>query len=396
MTEYLTGSLPGTGGGIKESAEDFRVEEIPLYAPCGEGEHLYLEVEKTGLTTHELVRRLAHALKVREGEIGYAGLKDARATTRQTLSVPGVAAEQALEAHIDGAEILSARRHRNKLRLGHLAGNRFAIRIRDCEPDAAARARAILERLAREGAPNFFGEQRYGALGTTHRIGRAILAADFEAAAALIVGEPQAIRNERWREAAELYREGEIEKALESLPGRMRTERSLLRALLAGNDHRRAVLRLPRKMLRLYLSACQSLLFDRLVAGRIDSLGLLRTGDLAIKHENGACFLVEDAVAEQERADRFEISPTAPLFGHKVRLAAGAVGETEKNLLAAEGLSAESFALGRGLSMPGERRAVRVPLDDHRVTDEGDALLVAFSLPRGSYATSVLREITKT
>ncbi|NIQ93058.1 MAG: tRNA pseudouridine(13) synthase TruD [Desulfuromonadales bacterium] len=395
MTDYLTRSLPGTGGIFKESAEDFRVEEIPLYLPCGEGEHLYLDVEKTGLTTHDLVRRLARALNVRERDIGYAGLKDARATTRQFVSVPGVTAEQAAGVRIDGVQILSARLHGNKLRLGHLAGNRFAIRLRHCQPQAAERAQAILEILGRKGAPNFFGEQRYGALGNSHLIGRAMLSGDYATAVRTIIGDPEKIRNERWREAAERYRAGEPDKALACLPGRMRTERSLLHALLDGKDHRQAVLRLPRKMLRLYLSACQSFLFDRLVAARLDELGTLRAGDLAIKHENGACFLVEDPAKEQERADLFEISPTAPLFGYKIRLAEGPVGETERALLAAESIDADNFDVGRGLSMPGERRAMRVPLSDYSASAENDALLVRFALPRGSYATSVLREIVK-
>ena len=125
MGSYLTASFPGTGGSLKGTPEDFLVEELPLYTPCGEGEHLYLEVEKRGLTTFDLLQHLSKALKVPEREIGYAGLKDARATTRQTVSVTGVRPEQALALELAGVRILSARFHRNKLRLGHLAGNRF-------------------------------------------------------------------------------------------------------------------------------------------------------------------------------------------------------------------------------------------------------------------------------
>ena len=145
MPSLLTADLPGTGGLIKETPEDFFVEELPLYLPCGEGEHLYLTVEKKGLTTFELLQRLAGALGVRERDFGYAGLKDARATTRQTVSVPGVSAEQALALTIPGVRILAAKRHRNKLRTGHLAGNRFAIRIREVQPVAPSQYSVLLK-----------------------------------------------------------------------------------------------------------------------------------------------------------------------------------------------------------------------------------------------------------
>ena len=88
MTEYLTARIPGSGGTIRHRPEDFRVEEIPLYEPCGEGDHLYLSIEKRGLTTYDLLRQLAIALNCRERDLGYAGLKDAQAITRQTVSVP--------------------------------------------------------------------------------------------------------------------------------------------------------------------------------------------------------------------------------------------------------------------------------------------------------------------
>ncbi|MFO7981921.1 MAG: tRNA pseudouridine(13) synthase TruD [Desulfuromonadales bacterium] len=396
MSDYLTRALPGTGGTIKQTAEDFSVEEIPLYLPSGEGEHLYLHVEKTGLTTHEMIHRLARALKVREREIGYAGLKDAQATTRQYLSVTGVGPEQVAGLQIDGAEILSARRHRNKLRLGHLAGNRFVVRIRNTEPESVLRAQNILDRLSRAGVPNFFGEQRYGSLENSHLVGRAIVRGEYASAVRTIIGDPEKIRNDRWREAAERYRAGDPERALKCLPGRMRNERALLHALVAGSDHRQAVLRMPRKLLRLYLSAWQSCLFDRLVEDRLDHLGTLMTGDLAIKHENGSCFPVEEPEKEQDRAARFEISPSAPLFGHKSRLAEGAVGEKEQALLAEEGIDTASFDIGGGLSMPGERRAMRIPLSDCSASGDDNGLIVRFSLPSGSYATSVLREIMKT
>jgi tRNA pseudouridine13 synthase len=395
MARHLTATFAGTGGTIKESPEDFRVEEIPLYLPCGEGEHLYLTVEKRGLTTFDLLQRLARALKVPEREIGYAGLKDARATTRQTVSVTGVRPEQALELQIEGVRILEARFHRNKLRLGHLAGNRFEIRIRGVRERGLETALDVLHVLEQVGVPNRFGEQRYGALGTSHRIGAALLRRDYPEAARLVVGEPQAIGDERWRKGAEAFAAGDLAAALAALPHRLRDERRLVQQLLEGRPVREAVLALPRKLLRLYLSAWQSSLFDRVVEMRLDTLDVLWAGDLAFKHANGACFTVEDPAAEQPRAERFEISPSGPLYGAKVTLARGQSGLLEEALLDKQALPPDAFRLDGGLSLEGERRPLRVPLTDASARAQGEDLVLAFTLPKGSYATSVLREIMK-
>jgi len=395
MADYLTARLPGIGGKIKECPEDFRVEEIPLYPPCGSGDHLFLEVEKTGITTFDLLRRLSRALGVGEREMGYAGLKDARATTRQLVSIPHIPPERALGLELEGIRILSARRHKHKLRLGHLAGNRFAIRVRQVGEEALETSRHILHVLTDSGVPNRFGEQRYGALGNSHRIGRALLRRKFDEAARLMVGEPERIDNERWRRGAERFAAGHLREALEILPGHLRHERTLVGALAAGHSARRALLGLPRNLLRLYLSAYQSHLFDQLVAMRLESLGTLWAGDLAFKHANGACFAVENPAAEQPRADRFEISASAPLFGFKVLPAGGAAGILEESLLSKEGLRREDFRMETGLAMAGERRPLRVPLQGADVRGEGADLVLTFSLPRGSYATSVLREVMK-
>jgi tRNA pseudouridine13 synthase len=297
---------------------------------------------------------------------------------------------------LPGVQILQARLHRNKLRLGHLAGNRFRIRIHRPEPEALPRATAILAVLREHGVPNRFGDQRYGALGNSHRIGRAIVAGDFAEAAREIIGDPDAIRHPDWQAAAKAFRAGKPDEAFTLLPRHCHPERRLLEALCAAKTPREAVFGLPRKLLRLYLSACQSALFDRLVDMRLEALGRIWPGDLAMKHVNGACFEVVDAAAEQPRADSFEISPTAPLYGCKVRLAGGQAGLLERSLLDREQLRLEDFRLAGGLTMEGERRPLRVPLADVSLERDGDVLLLGFRLPKGSFATAVLHEIMKT
>ncbi|NLC71409.1 MAG: tRNA pseudouridine(13) synthase TruD [Desulfuromonadaceae bacterium] len=391
----VTGHIAGTGGTFKVQPEDFLVEEVPFYLPCGEGEHLYLQVEKRNLTTLDLVHSLARSCDIREREIGYAGLKDARGVTRQWLSLPARSAEGKLDGEQDRFRILARCRHRNKLRLGHLRGNRFRIRIRGVETGAMERAEKILLRLREQGVPNTFGEQRFGALGNSHRIGRAILQENFEEAIREILGVSQQIRDPRWQEGATRFAAGDLEGALAVLPGNCRHERKILQLLLQGRSCRQALLALPQRLLRLYLSAFQSLLFDRLVGQRLPDLGLLWAGDLAMKHANGAVFSVIDPAREQPRADAFEISPSAPLFGCKVLLAADAAGKLEERLLKEENLCLESFALPGPLRMEGARRALRVPLEEAAVVMDGEDLWLSFMLPSGSYATCVLKEVMK-
>lgn len=393
---YLTSGLPGTGGTIKDSIEDFCVEEIPLYLPCGEGEHLYTVIEKRGVTTLDAIRRLARALKLSERDVGYAGMKDARGVTRQTVSLPRVKPEEVLALELPGIRILSAVRHRNKLKLGHLAGNRFRIRVRGVVPDALSRAEAILAVLARCGVPNRFGEQRYGVQGNSHLIGRAMLAGDWRAAVDLVIGYPEKVSAEAWRSAIEAYQRGELEASLQLFPGHCRTERDIIQRLVKRPDDFEGAFRAVNPRLKkLYLSACQSALFDRVVEARLDSLDTVRGGDLAWKHANGACFLVTDAAAEAPRAERFEISPSGPLFGCRMTMPEGEEQVLEQSILADEGLDPAAFDLSGGLRMEGERRPLRVPLEDPQASLDDGGLILEFSLPKGSYATAVLREIVK-
>ncbi|PLX99820.1 MAG: tRNA pseudouridine(13) synthase TruD [Desulfuromonas sp.] len=392
---YLTAEIPGTGGTIKETADDFHVEEIPLYQPSGEGEHLYLTVEKKDLTTQQLLRHAAQTFKVQEREIGYAGLKDAKATTIQTISLPLVEPDQAERIETGQISMVSARRHRNKLRPGHLLGNRFQIRIADPEPDALERARTILEILEKRGMPNYFGRQRYGILGNSHLVGRSIMKQDYETGCRLVIGDPELIEHPAWKEAAELFLSGDLQKAVERLPRHCRYERQVITDLIRGRSAKKTLLGLPRNMLRLYLSACQSSLFDRIIDMRLATIDKIWPGDIAYKHQNGACFRVENESAEQQRADSFEISATAPLFGHKTMLARSQSGIIEESLLEKEKLQLGDFKLGRGLDMPGERRPIRIPVSDIEIEMEQKDLLLRFALPKGSFATSLLREVTK-
>src|SRR5690349_11123789 len=116
---YLTRDFPGIGGVIKQRPEDFFVQEMPLYEPSGEGEHVYCELQKIGTTTFELVDQLSRALRVPARDIGYAGLKDAHAISRQVFSILGTTEQAVMNLHLPDVQVMWAARHGNKLRLGH-------------------------------------------------------------------------------------------------------------------------------------------------------------------------------------------------------------------------------------------------------------------------------------
>ncbi|MDD2539582.1 MAG: tRNA pseudouridine(13) synthase TruD [Desulfuromonadaceae bacterium] len=394
---YLTSHIPGIGGVIKESPEDFQVIEVPSYLPCGSGEHCYLTIEKSGITTLEAIHRVAVSLKVPERDIGYAGMKDAVGITRQVISVQWVTPEKALSLEVDGVKVLAAERHSNKLKVGHLKGNHFRVVIRDVSNMASQLVPRILEILATRGVPNYFGYQRYGAQGNSHKIGAAMLRRDWRECVDQLIGDPGAVRDEEWSAAICSYQQGELSEALRLFPHHCRSEREVLRRLVARpEEYEKAFSVVHPRLKKLYLSATQSFLFDQAVARRIDHIDSLMTGDLACKHINGACFLVEDATLEQGRAVTFEISASGPMFGCKMKNPEGAVLELEHHILEQAELVQSLFDMSGGLRMEGERRPLRVPPEDLSWSASGDIVTVEFTLPKGSYATSLLREITKT
>jgi len=335
------------GGQIRVEPEDFQVDELPAYEACGEGEHLFIRVEKTDLSTPEVAQLLSKALRIGERNVSYAGLKDRRAVARQTFCVPSRVEALLPSIAIPRVKILDWKRHRNKLRTGHLAGNRFRIRIRGVV-DAAA-GRAVLDRLRTTGLPNYFGPQRFGGAGDNAAAGKALLR------------DPSPSPGET-----------------EARSGQPSTEPH------RGVDWFRR---------KLYLSAFQSSLFNRALAERIRRGTFARAlrGDV-MRLESGALFVCEDVQADQARLERFEISPAGPLFGPKMLPAAGEVARAEEELLSEEGISIEDFRRGGGETQGG-RRAYRLAVPGIELSAQGADAWLEFELPKGSYATVLLREL---
>jgi tRNA pseudouridine13 synthase len=394
-TRYLTEDLPGTGGTIKQAVEDFKVEELPLYRPAGEGEHTFFEIEKTGLPTFEAVRVIAQALHVAPSSIGYAGLKDAQAVTCQVLSVHKVPPDVVMALELPGIRVLWADRHRKKLKIGHLRGNRFVIRIRGLQESALDTCRAILDVLVQRGVPNYYGPQRFGRRGDSARLGQAVIQKDPVGFVHAMLGGPHPAEGEVVQEARARFEEGRWQEALHLFPNRMADERRALGALIQSDgDYGRAYAAVSGRLKTFLLSAYQSELFNRVLDARLPTLDRVVVGDVAVKHPGRSLFRVENEEAEQPRADRFEISPTGPIYGFKMMQAAGQQGALEAEVLVAEGLALEDFRVGRGIQARGTRRGLRFPIHEPELSyDEG--LMLRFWLPRGCYATTVLGEIMK-
>lgn len=385
-------------GAIKLDYTDFEVEEIPLYPADGTGTHTYFLVEKAGLSTLQAVNDLARALGVRRRDIGYAGMKDARAVARQWFSVEHVPPERVRSLVLPRLRVLDVARHGNKLRLGHLRGNRFVIKVRRSVPDRLNELRTALATLTTRGVPNYFGPQRFGARGESWRIGQALLRQDIDTAVDHILGHPGPQDEGDILRARTLYERGEYARASRCWPGMFRDERRALLALArTGGNKRRALAAIDKATRRFYVSAYQSHLFNRVVAERLPSgLDQLWDGDLAWLHGRDAVFLVEDAAAAQPRADTFEISPSGPLFGYRMTTPQGAAAELEAGVLRAERLDREAFR-GGPLRVKGARRPLRFQPAEAEIRLGADArgpyLELRFVLPRGCYATALLREL---
>jgi tRNA pseudouridine13 synthase len=401
---FLTADLPGVGGVIKSRPEDFLVEELPLYEASGSGDHTYALIEKRGIGTREALDRLARALNVSRRDIGLAGLKDAQSVARQWVSVEHIPPERLDHLSLPDVRVLQTTRHTNKLKPGHLRGNRFIVRLRKLAsplPQAAQIAEQVLSILSRRGVPNYFGPQRFGNHQDNHLLGKAVARNDAAAFADLLLGHPREdLDSPAVFEARRLYDEGRYEEAVQAWPGHFFDQRRALRALGGGKGNKKKVFYTIDKHLKgLFVSAYQSDLFNRVLAARMPDIDKLLLGDMAYLHVNGACFRVEQPEVEQPRCDRFEISPTGPLLGGRTTRLTGPAGAIENPILDGENLNEDDFRQMRHRGARGGRRPLRFQPRNAALTsgtdDLGPYLELAFELDAGCYATALTAEITK-
>ncbi len=337
---YITEEIEGIGGRIRARPEDFMVEEVPLYEPSGHGSHLYVNITKREQTTRDVQVKLAELFKLRPRNIGTAGLKDKHAVTTQTFSIlfesNDVGSDEAVE-RIEGkleVKVNWAKFHGNKLRAGHLIGNKFNITITELRMPvgkAVERARGIADVIHRTGFPNYYGEQRTGRWGRNVRDGLEII-----------------------------------------MGGRRPRDRWLGKLLVAGY---------------------QSYLCNRYLAERVRRrlFGRALLGDIAKKHDTGGIFWVNDPRKEQTRFDAGEISFTAPIFGYKMSKPLGKPGKLEDEILEESGVSMEDLKRAK---LTGTRRFGRL-VPKIEVSEAPRGVRLSFMLHKGGYATSLLREFMK-
>jgi tRNA pseudouridine13 synthase len=408
---YLTGDIPGIGGAIKQHDEDFMVDEIPLYEPSGSGEYIYMYVEKRGLSTIQMRDILAGHFRVNQRAVGHAGLKDKRAITRQVVSIhtPGKTPEDFPSLNHPRLSIQWIDMHRNRLERGHLAGNRFVIKVRGVQPTAALHAQRALERLAKTGLPNRFGTQRFGYLQNNHLVGRAMILGDAKAAMDLMLGVG-AVMPELQRESRKAYAAGDMQRAYESMPKVFKGERQALRVLSAGADHEAALKAIDPTAASFYISSFQSAVFNSVLNRRIASATLdrLNVGDLAFPIKSRNSFPVTpDNLNEPELLERlrtFEIAPSGPMWGTTMPRAGGEIDQAERAALAETGVTIEDLhaceARDGYAMIGGDRRPLRIPVIDADVEggvdEHGAYVRCSFELPRGSFATTVMDEVMKT
>ncbi|MCP4004139.1 MAG: tRNA pseudouridine(13) synthase TruD [bacterium] len=367
-------------------SEHFLVHEIPAYEPSGDGEHLYVEIEKQGLTTEAVAERLAQCTGLPRANIGYAGRKDRHAITRQRFSIRS-GSEESLQGlaslNRGGAriEILLVSRHRNKLRRGHLRGNRFRLCL-EVSPDEVTTLHEVLRNLQHQGLRNGFGPQRFGFNGASLEIARAWARADFARAVEWVI-DPTGV----WTLKDELpdgYRHGADGRVL----GKLRK----------GGDPRQALHSAGPAYLKLIASAGQSAIFNAVLAER-ERAGLLytlREGDLG-RSPRGGVFrcAAEDAESTTRRAQPGELDAftTGPLPGTAKQRPDPAIDAEERAWSADVAIDWAAFEREGVMRSPGERRPLLVPfLETPEVEVEGERCWLQFALRSGSYATEVLRQ----
>jgi len=321
----------GASGVIRACAEDFFVEEIPPCEPDGEGEHVLLKIEKRGDNTEWVARQLARLAGVPARDVSYAGLKDRHAVTQQWFSVR-LAGKMEPEWQMlasDNLKILDCARHGRKLRRGALRGNRFIIRVRELTGERD-QLESQLRSIRQQGIPNYFGEQRFGHQG-----------------------------------------------------GNLKYAQSLFDGSLG---------RVSRQRRGLYISAARSLLFNHLLARRVElgNWNQILLGERVALQGSRSSFHAEKLDAELlPRLDAMDIHPTGPLWGRGEADVTAEAADIESEVLA--GFTDWQLGLERcGADM--ERRALRAPVRDMTWEITSDQMLLGFTLPKGSYATVLLRE----
>ena len=326
---YLYGK-PKSTGLLRRHRSDFKVSEKIPFEPCGEGEHLFIHIRKTGANTAFVAKQLAQYFSVKESLVSYAGLKDRFAVTEQWFGVhvPGKQSYDLSDLNIEGVEVLTSKRHNKKLRIGGLEGNHFEITLRDVtDIDELVRRWHVISQF---GVPNYFGEQRFGING------------------------------------------GNIEKAL---------------GLFSGDKVK------DKKKRGMYLSAARSLIFNDLISERItqQTFDQPLAGDVLMLAGTQSVFLadvIEDSLLT--RLAEHDLDITAPMWGAGELMTTGKACDFEQTIADKH----PEFCQGLPrFGLKQERRRIRLAPKSADIKVDKDIVTLSFFLPAGAYATTIMREL---
>ncbi|OPY52992.1 MAG: putative tRNA pseudouridine synthase D [Methanosaeta sp. PtaU1.Bin112] len=410
MEYYITDS-PGCGGIIKSCAEDFQVTEVFEDLRYEGGRYLVLDVEKTNWDTHHLIREMARKLRISQKRFSWAGTKDKKAVTVQRMSIMNLDESALDRINLPDLKIKVLGKTNRAVGMGDLLGNNFRITIRDLScPDPADRLAAITSEIEEYGGvPNYFGIQRFGdSRPVTHKVGEALARGRAEEAVFIFLALPFPGELEETRAAREkLWQTHDIPAALKEFPEYLHYELAMLNYLSEHpGDYAHSFDVLSANLKRLFVHAYQSYLFNRILSHRL-AVGMplqkAVEGDIFCFSEGGLpdvdrlqTVTSENKQAIDRLAGRGRAFLTLPLIGFETEIVQGAQGEIERSILKEEGISPENFKVAENpdLGSRGTRRAA-LCIVKPQIRVEENLARMEFDLPKGSYATVILREYMK-
>lgn len=334
-----------------QNSKDFVVEEIPLYDFSGEGDHLVLTVRKKGLSTWEMIEDISERVGVKVKDVGYAGLKDKNAMTVQNITLPVKFAKQIEAFNHPNIKILNTTRHNNKLKMGHLRGNRFFIRLKKVSKIDAQKLDSALAIISDQGMPNYFGFQRFGRDGDNYKKARQMLDGDTR------------IRGRKMQNF--------LISALQSERFNAWLNKRIELSHIINNFDTKAVAKELNWDIKIVENIQKEKQFFKLL-----------NGDMMCHYPYGKLYYAEDLESEAKRFMLKDTAPTGILSGYRSAYAKDLAGSIESEFF-------------EDIPATGDRRYAWVfPTDlAGKYIEESAHYELSFSLPKGSYATSLIEEL---
>jgi tRNA pseudouridine13 synthase len=426
--QFYSTKIDGIGGVIKTKPSDFRVREITNREEGKEGKYLIVELEKNNWDTHHLIGEFSRQLRIGRKRIGFAGTKDKFAVTTQKISIWDIDEKALEQVRIPDIRIKKIGKSNKAVSLGDLYGNEFDVIIRDVEVEGNGKGnkeevKRKIDAITNEienggGVPNFFGVQRFGiSRPITHIVGKHLIKGEIDQAVMVYIGEVFPGESQEAQVARELCLKGELKESLKQMPKFLGYERAMLNVLVKNEsepDFISAFGVLPKTLQKLFVHAYQSYLFNLILSQRMDKNMVFNQALVG----DEVCFCNEFGFAEVNKMEKVTVDTleginrlikrsrafiTAPILGYETEFTGGEVGEIERRVLEDEGIKLNHFLVEKipEISSKGTRRPILVPMKmiKREIGDDelssGLKVGLNFFLPKGSYATVVLREYVK-